>query len=120
MNPADPDAFALLARQLGLPNGNRSQPDPRLRIHPIPRCSTCWASTLPGTTFEMYGDDTAKLLKGGKNLYLNFNIHYQPPGSRRRTGRASRSGFSPGLRNISCFGCLPQERLDHRRRQRVD
>jgi hypothetical protein len=29
----------------------------------------------------MYGDDTAKLLKGGKNYYLNFNIHYQTTGA---------------------------------------
>ena len=28
----------------------------------------------------MYGDGSAKLLKGGKNLYLNFNIHYQTTG----------------------------------------
>jgi mono/diheme cytochrome c family protein len=34
----------------------------------------------PGTTFEMYADGSAKLLKGGKNLYLNFNIHYQTTG----------------------------------------
>jgi len=34
----------------------------------------------PGTTFESYGDDSAKLLRGGKNLYLNFNIHYQAIG----------------------------------------
>jgi hypothetical protein len=34
----------------------------------------------PGTTFEMYGDDGAKLLKGGENLYLNCNIHYQAIG----------------------------------------
>ena len=34
----------------------------------------------PGTTFEMYRDGSAKLLKGGENLYLNFNIHYQTTG----------------------------------------
>jgi hypothetical protein len=34
----------------------------------------------PGTTIEIYGDDSAKLLKGGENLYLNFNIHYQAIG----------------------------------------
>lgn len=34
----------------------------------------------PGTTFEMYGDGSAKLLKACKNCYLNFNIHYQTTG----------------------------------------
>jgi hypothetical protein len=34
----------------------------------------------PGTTFEMYGNDGAKLLKGGNNLYINFNIHYTTTG----------------------------------------
>src|SRR5215469_529054 len=31
----------------------------------------------PGTTFEMYEPGSAKLLKGGNNLYLNCNLHYQ-------------------------------------------
>lgn len=34
----------------------------------------------PGTTFESYPEGTAKLLRGGKNLYLNFNIHYTTTG----------------------------------------
>jgi hypothetical protein len=38
----------------------------------------------PGTTFEMYGNDGAKLLKGGKNLYINFNIHYTTTGKAER------------------------------------
>jgi Copper type II ascorbate-dependent monooxygenase, C-terminal domain len=34
----------------------------------------------PGSTFEMYPEGTAKLLKGGKNVYLNFNMHYKTIG----------------------------------------
>ncbi len=34
----------------------------------------------PGTTFEMFGNGSAKLLKGGANFYLNCNIHYQTTG----------------------------------------
>ena len=34
----------------------------------------------PGTTFESYGESNRKLLKGGSNLYLNFNIHYTTSG----------------------------------------
>jgi hypothetical protein len=38
----------------------------------------------PGTTFEMYEDGSAKLLKGGDNLYLNCNLHYQMRGEPER------------------------------------
>jgi hypothetical protein len=34
----------------------------------------------PGTTFEAYEGDSAKLLKACKSCYLNFNIHYQTTG----------------------------------------
>jgi hypothetical protein len=34
----------------------------------------------PGSTLEMYGKDSAKLLKGGKNMYVVFNIHYEATG----------------------------------------
>lgn len=34
----------------------------------------------PGTTFEAYREESAKLVKGGENMYLNFNIHYQTNG----------------------------------------
>jgi len=34
----------------------------------------------PGSTFESYGRDSARLLRGGKDMYLNFNIHYQATG----------------------------------------
>jgi hypothetical protein len=34
----------------------------------------------PGASFEMYGDGAAKLLRGGEDLYLNCNIHYQSTG----------------------------------------
>ncbi len=34
----------------------------------------------PGTTFESYGEGNGKLLKGGPNMYINFNIHYTTTG----------------------------------------
>jgi hypothetical protein len=34
----------------------------------------------PGTTFESYPAGYGKLLKGGDDLYLNFNIHYTTSG----------------------------------------
>jgi len=49
----------------------------------------------PGTTFEMYGDGSAKLLKGGRNLYLNFNIHYQTTGKPERDRSMIAFWFQP-------------------------
>jgi hypothetical protein len=34
----------------------------------------------PGTSFEAYPAGTARLLKGGGNSYINFNIHYTTTG----------------------------------------
>lgn len=34
----------------------------------------------PGSTLEIYSEGNGKLLKGGKNLYLVFNIHYETTG----------------------------------------
>jgi hypothetical protein len=42
----------------------------------------------PGSTLEMYGGDSAKLLKGGKNMYVVFNIHYETTG-KPETDRSS-------------------------------
>ncbi|MGD0302098.1 MAG: hypothetical protein ABSE86_33880 [Bryobacteraceae bacterium] len=79
VKPADLEALASFARQQGFQNvlpglrpavpapGNNSGVD-MLGVY------------TPGTTLEMYDDDTAKLMKGGENSYINFNIHYQPNG----------------------------------------
>jgi hypothetical protein len=34
----------------------------------------------PGSTLETYTDGSGKLLRGGKNMYVVFNIHYQTTG----------------------------------------
>ena len=49
----------------------------------------------PGTTFESYGDDSAKLLKGGKNMYFNFNIHYQTTGKPEKDRSMMAFWFQP-------------------------
>ena len=41
--------------------------------------------STPGTTFETYGERNGKLLKGSKNVYLNFNVHHRPRGDRPET-----------------------------------
>jgi hypothetical protein len=42
----------------------------------------------PGSSLEVYTQDSAKLLKGGKNMYLIFNIHYETTG-KPETDRSS-------------------------------
>ena len=75
----DAGALAALARQVGFQNnlivrqaavltpGDTAIPD-MLGIY------------TPGASFEMYADGAAKLLKAGKDFYLDFNIHYQATG----------------------------------------
>lgn len=71
----DGNPVALLARQLGVPN-----PIPTTRpAVTAPGDSSVFDMLgvyVPGSTLEMYGSDSGKLLRGGTNMYLNFNVHY--------------------------------------------
>lgn len=75
MSPADADQAA---RRSGLPAA----------VFTAPAVTTPTASPqpdmlaiyTPGSTLEMYEDHTAKLLRGGKNMYVIFNIHYETTG----------------------------------------
>jgi hypothetical protein len=51
---------------------------------------------MPGATLEMYGGGSAKLLKGGKNMFLNFNIHYQATGKPEKDRSMIAFWFQPG------------------------
>ena len=75
----DAGAFAQLARQLGLPNAMPGL-HPAVTLSSNPAVFDMLGVYTPGTTFEMYGDDSARLLKGGDNQYINFNVHYQATG----------------------------------------
>ena len=77
--PADMGPFALLARQLGFEN-DLTGPRPVVTAPSNPAVFDMLAVYTPGTTLEMYPEDSGKLLKAGKNLYINFNIHYQASG----------------------------------------
>jgi Copper type II ascorbate-dependent monooxygenase, C-terminal domain/Cytochrome c len=79
VTPADLDRLALVARKLGLPTASIG---PRPAVADPANASEydMLGVYTPGTTFESYGEGTAKLLKGGENMYLNFNIHYQTSG----------------------------------------
>jgi hypothetical protein len=80
VNPEALDAMDALANQIGAPSG-------KLQIQRVvvsdpanPGAYDMLGVYTPGTTFESYAPGTGKLLKGGKNLYMNFNIHYTTTG----------------------------------------
>ena len=79
MRPADLEAMALLARQMGMANSLPGS-QPAVTDPGNPGALDMLGVYTPGTTLEMYGEDSGKLIKGGKNSYVNFNIHYQPIG----------------------------------------
>ena len=79
VTPDDLDRFARVARQLGLPSGSIAT-RPAV-VDPVNSAEYDMLGVYtPGTTLETYRDGSAKVLKGGKNMYLNFNIHYQTTG----------------------------------------
>ena len=79
VTPANLDQLSRIARQLGLTNGSLPT-RPAVADPANPSEFDMLGVYTPGTTFESYGDGSAKVLKGGKNMYLKFNIHYQTTG----------------------------------------
>src|SRR5258708_29159751 len=80
VRPEDLDALATLARRMGIADDALVHIRPAVMDPSTPGAYDMLGVYTPGTTFEMYGNDEAKLLKGGKNLYINFNIHYTTTG----------------------------------------
>jgi hypothetical protein len=95
VTPGDLGPFALLARQLGLPNDPTAD-RPVVTAPSNPAVFDMLGVYTPGTTFEMYDEDSAKLLKAGKNLYINFNIHYQATGKPEKDRSMIAFWFRPG------------------------
>ncbi len=79
VSPADLDAFEIIAKRMGIvgnPDALRpavTSPDGRSVVDML-------AIYTPGSSLEVFGNDAGKKLKGGKNLYIDFNIHYQTTG----------------------------------------
>jgi len=78
VTPENIDKLDAVARKLGFSNGLNTHF--AVTAPGNPAVYDMLGVYTPGTTFEMYKDGSAKLLKGGKNLYLNCNIHYQTTG----------------------------------------
>jgi len=72
--------FDDYARQIGAPSGKIQVQTPAVVDPGNVGAYDMLAVFTPGTTFETYGEDNGKLLKGGGNLYINFNIHYTTTG----------------------------------------
>ena len=79
LTPRDIDALEQLAHQAGM-HHDLFQMRPAVTVRSNPAIYDMFGVYTPGATFEMYADDAARLLKAGKNLYANFNVHYQATG----------------------------------------
>jgi mono/diheme cytochrome c family protein len=77
--PDQVETLTRIGREMGLPDG-------LIKTHPAiadpvnPAMYDMLGVYTPGTTFEMYPENSAKLLKSGKSMFLNCNIHYQTTG----------------------------------------
>jgi hypothetical protein len=78
VTPENIDKLDQVAKKLGFANGLNTHF--AVTAPGNPAVYDMLGVYTPGTIFEMYEDDSAKLLKGGKNSYLNVNIHYQTTG----------------------------------------
>jgi hypothetical protein len=94
VTPENLDKFRQLARQLGLSRGTVGS-RPVVADPSNPAEYDMLGVYTPGTTFEMYEDGSAKVLKGGDNMYLNFNIHYQTTGKPETDQSAIAFWFQP-------------------------
>lgn len=79
VTPENIDKLNKVARTLGFPNGLNTSSF-AVTAPGNPAVYDMLGVYTPGTTIEMYEDGSAKLLKSGKNLFLNVNIHYQTTG----------------------------------------
>jgi hypothetical protein len=97
-NGVTPDLMASLddyARKIGAPSGTLQVQHPAVEDSENQGAIDMLGIYAPGTTFETYGDGNGKLLKGGKNLYINFNIHYTTTGKEETDRTQLALWFSP-------------------------
>ena len=80
MGPQQVNEFAAIARKYGIPDGTGANIRPAVEDPTNPGTYDMFGVYTPGSTFEGFADDSGKLLKGGKNDYINFNIHYTTTG----------------------------------------
>ena len=80
MKPQDVEQLGALAQQMGLAADSLAPPRPAIVDPMNPDAYDMLGIYTPGSTIEVYDDASGKLLKGGDNLYINFNVHYTTTG----------------------------------------
>ncbi len=80
MGPKEIAEFAAVARNLGIPEGAVADVTPAVVDRANANAYDMLGVYTPGSTLEVFAEDSGKLLKAGKNYYLNFNIHYSATG----------------------------------------
>lgn len=75
----DLDALARVATRMGLPEDALISAQPAV-LDTATSAYDMLGVYTPGSTFEMYDNGSAKLLKAGDNVYVNFNIHFTTNG----------------------------------------
>ncbi len=94
-NWQDLDALKLLSQQMQIAN-DITPTQPAVTVPGKPDAPDVLGVYTPGSGFEMYPEGTAKLLKGGGGLYLNFNIHYTTTGKPEQDRSRIGLWFGPG------------------------
>ena len=80
VKPEDLQALDAFARKLGMPGSASIMTRPAVVDPENSATYDMLGVYTPGSTFETYGMGNAKLLKGGSNMYINFNMHYTTTG----------------------------------------
>ena len=80
MRPEQVNEFAAIARKYGIPDSSATNIRPAVEDPTNAGTYDMLGVYTPGSTFEGFTDDSGKLLKAGKNNYINFNIHYTTTG----------------------------------------
>jgi len=94
VTPGNLNQLATFVRQQGLPESALGIL-PAVEVPGNAKVYDMLGVYTPGTTFEMYEPGSAKLLKGGNNLYLNCNLHYQMRGGPERDRTKIAFWFQP-------------------------
>ena len=80
VTPANMAQLDAVARQMGMPDGSLTRPNPSVSDPSNPTVYDMLSVYTPGTTYESFGGRAGKLLRAGTQQYINFNIHYTTTG----------------------------------------
>src|SRR5256885_893397 len=97
MNPADLSQLTVVARRMGIRLDTLVEMKTAVVTPSKPEQPDMLGIYTPGSAFEMFGGGSAKLLRGGKNMYLVFNIHYETTGKPESDRSKVAFWFAPGL-----------------------